>query len=393
MKMRRNLMKSRLAFVGVALIILMMFFSSIAFAEVATYEGGFVQLKYGQVLDSMGFFAGTNINIEGDVEGTTFAAGQNIVVSGDINGDLFVAGQTINILGNVTGNIYVAGNGIVIDGASERDTFAAGQQIRLGSEAIIGRDLTIAGAMINLDGTVGRDLNGGAANISINGMVGRDAKLEVDTLNVSSDAVIGGDLNYRSEREGILESGSTVMGQTDWTYVDRSEEVEPPSPFRNYFWKLLGIGSALLIWLIMRLWQPTFWKKTSERIYDKPLKTMGIGALVLIVTPIIIVLFMITVIGIPVGILLGMLYGVSIYVSKIIVATFLGYWAMNQFGWREIHLGVWLFLLGYVILMLLTMIPYFGGVLQLFIIIYGLGALLGINLKKKTIVPPEVAEE
>ncbi len=351
-----------------------------------------MQLDAGQVLDGMGFFAGSNIRVDGTVNGTTFATGQTIVVTGDINGDLFVAGQTINISGTVSGNIYTAGQGIVIGGQTAGDAFLAGQDIRIENGATIGRDVTVAGAVIGLEGMVGRDMNGGAAEVYINGTIGRNVNLEVDKLDVAGTAVIGGDLAYKSPKEGRFAPGSTIKGRTDYTYVDRTEQRPEPSPFRKYFWKLLGIGSALLIWLAMRLWKPAFWSGTSDRIYTQPLRTLGTGALVLIVTPIALILLMVTVIGIPLAVLSGIMYGVAIFLSKIVVAAFLAYWATKALGWHEIHLGVWLFLLGYVVITLLRLIPYFGAVLQLFIIFFGLGALFSLAFKKKPPVP-EVPEE
>lgn len=367
-----------------------MLFSTLALASSASYEGGMMQLGPGQVLDSMGFFAGPNIRVDGTVHGTVFAAGQNIVISGDIDGDLFVAGQTLSIPGTVSGNVYVAGQGITLAGDVGGDVFAAGQDLSLDPGAFIARDLTVAGAFIALDGTVGRDLNGGAANVDIGGTIGRHARLEVDSLRLGDAASIGGDLAYRSEREGTFAPGSTISGRTDWTYVDRTAQAHRPSSASRLLWKILGIGSALLVWLFLRLWRPAFWSSTSTRIYEAPLLTLGMGSLALIVTPMAILLLLVTVIGIPAGILLGIAYGVSIYLSRIVLAAFLGYWAERRLGWRQIHLGVWLFLLGYVLLALLLAIPFFGALLRLVIVLFGLGALLGIAFRKK---PQEPAAE
>ncbi len=346
-------------------------------------------LESGKTLDGPGFYSGRIVRIDGTVQGTTFAAGQDVTVNGTINGDLFVAGQSVSVTGRVTGNIYGAGQNIWIQSQNTGDVFAAGQSIKIDKTAMIGRDLFASGASILQEGNVPRDFYSAGSDVSINGVIGRDARLYGENIAIQDQAVINGSLDYHSERQASIAAGSTIIGQTKWTPVEPSPERPAWTPLGIMMGILWQIASALLVWVVIRIWQPDFWRRTAAVIANEPVKTLGIGAIALIVTPMLIILMMITIIGIPLGVLLAVMYGVSLYLSKIIAAVFLGSLLAGRFGWPEKHRGVWLVLLGLVIITVLSKIPMLGFLLWLVIVFAGLGAILVSTSAREKAVPEQ----
>ena len=356
-------------------------FSGVASATTMNAEN-LDHLAAGETIDGPGFFAGNVVKVDGNVEGTTFVSGQDVRINGNINGDLFVAAQTISINGTVTGNIYGAGQALTFDGQSESDVFFAGQNISIGQDASVGRDLFAAGATILQEGIVQRNLFGGGAEIVLSGQIGGDANLQTDSLKLQDGANVAGDLNYKGENEADIGTGATIAGDTDWEFaetmdVDREVAVkETRTPIRRFFWFLWSLASALLIWFLIRIWRPAFWQNTTRPLVEQPLKTLGVGLLTLLVVPPMIVLAMITVIGIPFAVILGAVYPIALYLSRIIVAVFIGQWLAKRFKWPELHKGVWLVLLGLIILGALRMPPYIGFLSSLLIVMAGLGSLV-----------------
>lgn len=337
-------------------------------------------LEAGTAVDGPGFFAGSTVRVDGNVDGTAFAFGQNITVNGDINGDLIVAGQTLTINGKITGNIYGAGQTVTIRGQGMRDVFLGAQDMNLAKDSAIGRDLFFGGQTFIFEGAVARDIHGGGADVDINGQVGRNAQIEAEYIRLMDNAAINGDLLYTSTKEAFISPAARITGRTDWEY----REPETPTQMRphrltrasTYLGILINMAGTFILWVVVRLWQPEYWSKTASHISETPLKTLSVGALALIVVPILIVLVMITVIGIPLGIITGLIYGVSLYLSKIVVAVFIGSWLSKHLGWREIHKGIWLFLLGLLILMALMQVPYLGLLIRLLVVFAGIGALV-----------------
>lgn len=370
----------------VMLILAVMVVTTGVFAANISGQQDIMVLESGKTLDGPGFYAGRIVRIDGTVQGTTFAAGQDVTINGTINGDLFVAGQSVSVTGQVTGNIYGAGQNLWIQSQNTGDVFATGQSIKIDKTAMIGRDLFASGASVLQEGNVPRDFYSAGSDVSINGVIGRDARLYGEHITIQDQAVIKGRLDYHSKRQASISSGSTITGQTKWTPVEPAPARPAWTPLGIIMGILWQIASALLVWVVIRIWLPDFWRRTAAVIADEPVKTLGKGAIALIVTPMLIILMMITIIGIPLGILMGVMFGVSLYLSKIIAAVLLGSLLAGRFGWPEKHKGVWLVLLGLVIIAVLSKIPFLGFLLWLVIVFAGLGAILvSTSARKKTI--------
>lgn len=348
----------------------------LAVADIAKSDENLV-IKSGVKESGPRFFSGRSVKIDGDIDGTAFAAGQEITVNGTINGDLFTAGQEVTINGKILGNLYSAGQDVNIYGNVSGDTFAAGQRLDVAKDALLQRDAMLAGSKINLGARVQRGLWGYGENISISGLVGADTNIEAENLEIRDGAVLGGALKYCSANSASIAGNSKINGPVNWQ--KREPQKAPPQRdtsgdmFTGLFFGLLA---ALLIWFLMDLWRPSFWTKTTASIKEQPLKTLGVGALVLILTPIVTIIMLITIIGIPLGLILGLVYAICIYLAKIIVGVFIGSLLAQRFQWPLLHRGVWVVLLGLAILALLTKIPVIGFLVTILVIFAGLGAIV-----------------
>ncbi len=337
-----------------------------------------VIIDSGQVVREPGFYSGETVQIDGTIDGTTFAAGREVKVNGIIQGDLFAAAQEIVINGKITGNLFCAAQNIRFNGQVSGDVFGAGQNLEVTKGAVAERDMFLAGQKIAHAGLIQRKLFASGQKIDLAGAVHNDAKINVESLDIQETAVIKGNLTYHSPTKASISEKAQVNGRIDWDKVTpQAERAKQTKRNKNEVIDLLtGLAGTLLIWFIIALWRPQFWADTTKTISDQPLKTFGIGALVLILTPIAAIILMITLIGIPLGIILGIIYGISIYLAKIIVAVFIGQLLAKKFGWRELHKGFWLVLLGLAVIALLTRLPVAGFLLKLLVIFAGLGSLV-----------------
>lgn len=348
----------------------------------AADDQGNIFVDAAQKVKGPGFYAGNTIKLDGTIDGTTFAAGREITVNGQINGDLFIAGEVVVINGKVNGNLYAGARQILVKGQVMGDMFGAGQTLELTDEAYLHRDLLAAGAQIVQSGQVGRQLFASAQNLVIAGVVNDNAKLAVEKLELKDRAQIKGNLHYASPAQADIAAGAKVAGETSWKKVTPQVRQERKEFGDEIFWVIIGIAGALLVWFIITIWRPQFWSETAGAISREPLKTIGIGALAVFFMPFLAVLLMITVIGLPLGVILALAYGVGLYLSKIIAAVFIGTWLAGKLAWPAIHKGLWLVLLGLMMLALLVRIPIFGFLVLLLVIFAGLGALLLVATNK-----------
>lgn len=330
----------------------------------------------GEKVKGPSFYGGDIVEIDGMIDGITFAAGRVIRVDGVINGDLVAAAQEIIINGKIMGDLYGAAQKITIRGQILEDAIGAAQNLAIAKNAIVERDFLGAGQSIEIEGTIQRRLHGYAQNTTINGKIGDNANISTENLELRGDTEITGDLFYESPNEARIAGTPRISGKTDWKKTIY-QKTPPREKNKNFFLHLLwGLSSSLLIWFLIELWRPSLWSNTKKQILEQPLKTLGVGALTLIVAPIIAIILMITLIGLPLGLMLAILYGVTIYISKIIAAVFIGCWFAQKFSWSKIHKGVWLVLLGLAIVALLTKIPLIGFLVWLLVVFSGLGSVI-----------------
>ena len=115
----------------------------------------------------------------------------------------------------------------------------------------------------------------------------------------------------------------------------------------------------------------------QSAIQKRPWQTLGWGALILIATPIAAIIVMITVIGLPLGIISLILWGVALYLSQIPVALLLGRLIIRQnreLDSKGIMIGA--LALGLFVLFVLRLIPIVGWIIGLLVIAFGLGTLI-----------------
>jgi hypothetical protein len=133
---------------------------------------------------------------------------------------------------------------------------------------------------------------------------------------------------------------------------------------------ILGLPLVLLF--------PDFSRSAVRTISNAPWRSLGLGVLLLIGTPIIALILMI--VGLFVGgwwlvLIALMLFGVVLVLGYIFAGLRLGRWVLAWIGQRQAHLALAL-LVGLVLLTLLTLVPFVGLVIALLAVLFGMGALL-----------------
>jgi hypothetical protein len=106
----------------------------------------------------------------------------------------------------------------------------------------------------------------------------------------------------------------------------------------------------------------------------RPAASFGLGLVALIVTPVAAVMLLVTVLGLPIGLMAIALYLVAIFLVRVFFIMWLGR-ALLSWGGREVRNG-WALVAGVVVYSVATLIPFVGGGVALLAIVFGLGASL-----------------
>ncbi len=316
------------------------------------------------------YFAGSSVIVDGTINGDLVAAGGEIKVTGTINGGIIAAGGSILVTGNVTDDIRAAGGEVRIGGDVGDNVLAFTGQFVLEKNARIARDLTLGAGNAVIDGTVNGNINGGVSDLEMRGATKGNVTVEIDNnIKIFPGATIGGDLEYTAPQHGEISgivSGKTTYKETPPKNKDLTSKME--GELIGYLWLLLiGIVSLMLA--------PGLTQKNSDAVPVKPLKNLLWGLLFLIITPIVVVLLLITIIGIPLSLILFIVYIISLYISRIYVGYWVGKYVLKKLK-KETEFKVLTLALGLLIVLIGVNLPIIGIFIHLVILLLGLGAII-----------------
>ena len=337
-------------------------------------SGDTVIIASGDVIDDDLYAAAGKIVINGTVNGDVLCIGETITVDGTIHGSITAIGATVVIGGEITHAVRAVGGNIDIKGNVGKDVMVAGDDVDIEDTAAIGRDLAFAVRKIRVDALIDDSIKGAGRTADFNSEVGGDVEIEIEKLTLEPTANIQGNLIYISKNEAIILPGARIGGTTTHNMPATREPTIPRSV--NVWVRVIAFLMTLVTGGLIILLAPNRARAVAVSIKQKPLQSLGWGALIFFATPIAVIIALITIIGIPVGLAGIVGYIIALYLSQIAVGLFLGYWILgffNKVESRGILLGA--FALGLVILTLIQLIPYVGPILGLATIIFGIGAM------------------
>ena len=335
----------------------------------------------GHTLGTNRFAAGDAVIVTAPTAGSLFAAGAEVTIDSPVAGDAFLAGAHIEVRGPIARRLNAAGALLIVSGSVEHNARLAGATIEVRPGARLGRRVSMAGESLSMAGAVAGDLQMAGRDVRLNGSVGGDVDLVAARIEIGSETRVQGHLRYRSDHEIIVAPGAQIAGG-----------IERVADFRHRFgWRdslghaRLGIGrgpswvsgclllGGLLLWLA-----PGFFADTSRLARSAAPLSLTLGLSAVVAVPIIAVMLMVSVIGIPLALLAVALYAAWLLLGYLVGAVALGDFALAQLaparatatGWRIFGL-----LLALVTLAFVREVPLRGGLAVALVFLAGVGAL------------------
>ena len=114
----------------------------------------------------------------------------------------------------------------------------------------------------------------------------------------------------------------------------------------------------------------------AARVATDPLRTAAIGLLTLVAIPVLLLVLAITIVGIPLAIVGGLLFGLLVWVALVYGRFAVGMWLLSLVDVENRWLGL---LVGLVVLGFAALIPWIGGLVNFVVVLVGLGAVAAIG--------------
>ena len=363
-------------------LVALLFAASILRAQIITRSGDIIETA--DTFPDMTFFAAGELTVNAKSSDDIFAVGGDVTLREAQADHMIVAGGDIIITDVAFHDLITAGGDVnFVSGAVTDDVVGAGGDLDLKSEFTVGGSAVLTGGDIAINTPIGGELRATAGRLRLNANVTGDAHLIGDDVSIGPNVRIGGDLRHRAKKFR-MDPSAVVAGE-----VIELEPVTTPDIERwgvkaasalTIFAIAFLIGMAILV-IVIALVLPGLMNSASEMIRTKPLTTLGIGFLVTAAAPVVIAILFATVFGIPLALLIGVIY---IAAAPLAVAAFIYYAAMlarQVFTREDAELPgafsriVWAGLAA-IVLVLLGLIPIAGGFFWLVAYTIGMGAVM-----------------
>jgi len=321
------------------------------------------------------YVAAGTVTVDGKTNGDLIAAGQTVNISGDVENNLEVAGNNLNLKGNIGKNARVLANTLNLDNKVGGDFMAGGKDINLSKGSEVDGDLVIAGNSVLLDGKVLGNVSGMGGTITINGEVTGNVTLKnINRLVVGNEAVINGKLIYSSPSEAQISSEAKLIGGTEFNKINNSKPHQFSTVALKFFYGILI--SLVGILLLILLFPKTVNQVANDAIHSSWAK-IGWGFVVLLGTPILLIFLCLTMVGLKIALILGLLYALLLAVASLISPLLFGSAIFKVIGKKKVYEANWMSAtLGVLALSVAGLIPLFGWIAVFLIFLLSLGQLI-----------------
>jgi cytoskeletal protein CcmA (bactofilin family) len=331
-----------------------------------------VAVAAGERIDDTLIAVSRSITVAGTINGDLIAVGRRVIVRGIVNGDLITGAETISLQGIVRGNVIGLGATLETpDSLVGRNLYGLAWQVSTSVNTEVDGNVTVLADTARVGGTVGTDVTvlGDAVEIGADVKGGVDAF--ADTVTLLDSARVGGDLTARVPTEASLTvlPGAEVTGATQTRLGGRFGRENRYASGAFYARQALRFVAAFIVGLALFLLFPALPSTALGSGLDV-LKTGGIGLVALVSLPAIAVLAMITIVGLPIGIIGLLSWLIALYLAKIVLAGVVGTAALG--GGRHVAPTL---AAGLAVVLVLVNLPYAGRPLGFVLTVLGLGLL------------------
>jgi len=339
-----------------------------------TEAGTVVTVPSGEVREGDLYAAAEAVRVHGRLAGDLVTGAQRVLVDGQVDGDLFAAARTVDLRGLIGDSTRVVGEQVTVDSTIEGDLIAGGNRLQLLEGTVVRGGVAAAASSLEIDGTVEEDLRAAAGELVLRGTVRGNAHVIADRLDLAPDARIEGDLDYRTRIPLSPEAAARVAGAVRYEEPIDDDEEDGSAAWSFLFWTWQA-GAALLAGLLaVALLRPLVQQLASAIAGETTLGALlGFGAFLIV--PVGAAVVMMTLVGLPIGIIAMLLFSVALYLAKLPVAVWAGSELLARAGrpgaspYAAMAVGI----LG---LYLLFEVPWLGGLFWLAATWLGLGAMV-----------------
>lgn len=318
--------------------------------------------------------SGTTVRVSDSVAGDVIVAAGSVTIDSFVSEDVVATGGLVSITGNVGDDLRTSGAVVNINGDIGGDLAAAALFLTLESGSTVNGDAWLIGRTVTVAGNVNQTLSVNGEKVVLSGTYGGDVEVHANSIGLAPSAVIKGDLTYSAPGEAVIEDGAVIEGEVIREETDLSDPetwaAEALGSLKFYF----GLALCAIVLLLV---YPNWFEKVIERSSEAPFKSVGLGFVVLVVTPALAILLLISGLGAALG-----LITLGVALATVVAGILVGIVCVGDAGFRALGqspdqskwVRVGSIVAAAAVLMLIGFVPY-GGWVFFIVLLLGIGAM------------------
>ena len=346
-----------------------------AAAEAAEFQAG-EQVRIQRPVTGGLFAAGKQVVVMAPVDGDLFAAGFDLRIPGPVSGDALLTGFTIDLSAPIGGDLLILAGRATLNGPVSGDVQVSGATITLSPSSRIGGDFSASGTQVILDGVIAGDAKLIGEKVTLAGTITGNVDVTADELLLLPGTRIIGNLRHSGPAPVTVPDGASVTGTVRYREDGASGDG----------WLVSVVGRALALFvtgLAARWLFPDLLAGVSAAVRARPLRHALGGIAVMVVTPLVVLLLAVSMVGIPLGMLIGGLYLLAYPLGLALAAFAMGdVWVRR--GGDTVRGRLARFGGATLVLALLSLVPWIGWLILGGLTALGIGALATALVRRAT---------
>lgn len=394
--------------------------------EMSFYGKGFKMAKVFLLLPILISFAaqaievrrGDQVEVSGKLNEILFAAGETVRSNANSVDDIFLAGGDVAQSGNTQANLFIASGKMTLENSQARtsllaggdldirnakfqdliaaggnikfdqstitdDLIIAGGRLEIGPGSVINGSSSLAGGEIFFSGKANEDVQIRGGEVTLTGTFAKNLKVQAEKLVVGPNTRIQGNFQH-SVQELNLSPSAVILGQNE--ALTGPAPSGPINPWTIAIFGLLFLLGVLLPPPLIATLFPKFISQSSNLMRTRFLESIGLGVLIAVLSPILIAVLFMTVVGVPLALFAipffivatMVAWSIAVFTAGLQVRAWLRQMQRKEFPplttERRLPIFGWSFA-GAVALLFLFMVPVVGFVLCLVLLVSGLGSI------------------
>jgi len=324
------------------------------------------------------YVAGEQVNVFGSALQDVWVAASRAQLWGMVGQDLNLLAVEADIRGRIGDDLRIVAGDMILSPTVEGSALLVGRRIQIQRNTIFNSDLLAAGREITVEGNIQGPVKIYGETVLVNAVIAGEVHIRAENVSVGPEAKVMGRVTVISSKPADVDPKAYLSTPIVWRKPAGPEaagqEVGSWFSAGQWYTRMTIFIGLMAFGLLMVLMLPGISRRYALTIRHRVWPSLGWGVFTLVALPLLALIFLVTVIGIPIAIVLGLFYLLMMFAARLGVGYLIGL-AILKPAPADTGRNALSLLLGFSLLTLLGWVPLLGGLVNFVSILLGLGAI------------------